>query len=38
MLKQLRVRVRRRSSVMIKGAEVAEEEEEEVRQVALATD
>ena len=37
MLKQLRVRVRRRISVMIKGAEVAEEEEE-VRQVALATD
>ena len=33
--------MRRSSSVMIKGAEVAEEEEEEeeeVRQVALATD
>ena len=37
-MKQLRVRVRRRSSVMIKGAEVAEEKEEEERQVALATD
>ena len=30
--------MRRRSSVMIKGAEVAEEKEAEVRQVALATD
>ena len=28
----------KRISVMIKGAEVAEEEEEEERQVALATD